>query len=305
MIRILLVLNLICLPVSSALSTNVYDFLAIPVGARPVGMGSAFTALANDPSGLYWNPAGGVNGTVREVLLEYNHYIVGVKRGYLGYLHPLSSRSSFGADINHLSVGKIAKTDIGGDELGTFSPLCMAASVTYSTVMMDKPAVMVGGAFKWIYQSIDEYSSNGVAIDLGVLYVPGPEGLTLGFCAQNIGTQVTKFREEKEPLPLNLATGASYSLADEQLILAVDLKKQSDHSLIFAVGSEWSATKNVAFRLGYNGLGSDWKSGSELDVLGGWSFGLGVTWKRLKVDLSTSPMVELGSPLWISTSYTL
>jgi len=305
MMRILLAVNFICLSVSSALSTSVYDFLAIPVGARPVGMGSAFTALANDPSGLYWNPAGGVNDALREVSLEYNHYMVGVKRGYVGYLHPLGNRSSLGIDINHLSVGEMTKTDRAGDEIGTFSPLCMAASVAYSRIMMDEPVVMVGGALKGIYESIDEYSSSGVAVDLGALYMPGPGGLTLGFCAQNIGTQITKFKEEEESLPLNLAMGASYSLRDEQVILAVDLKKPSDHSLIFALGSEWSATRNVSFRLGFNGLGSDWKSGSELDVLGGWSFGLGVRWKKLKVDVSTSPMVELGSPLWISTSYTL
>ncbi len=30
----------------------------IGYGARSLGMGGAFTALGNDPSGMYWNPAG-------------------------------------------------------------------------------------------------------------------------------------------------------------------------------------------------------------------------------------------------------
>lgn len=303
--RILLAISVMWPVVSWTVGTRAYDFLGIPVGARPVGMGRAFTALANDPSGLYWNPAGGVNNSLREVSVEYNHYIVDMKRGYLGYLHPLGTRSSLGIGISHLSVGKMIKTDKYGYEQGTFSPLCMTTSVAYSTVVTNEPAIMIGGALKWIYESIDEYSSYGVAIDLGLLYRPRPKGVTLGFSIQNVGSQIKKFNEEKDPLPLNLAVGGSYSVRDEQLILALDLKKPSDHSLIFAVGSEWIATKNLIFRFGYNGLGSDWKSGSELDVLGGLSFGLGFKWKRLKVDLSSSPMVELGNPLWISTSYTL
>ena len=34
------------------------DFLRIGVGARPMAMGGAFTALANDATAFYWNPAG-------------------------------------------------------------------------------------------------------------------------------------------------------------------------------------------------------------------------------------------------------
>jgi len=38
--------------------TSAGTFLKIGVGARPVGMGEAFVAVANDPSTIYWNPAG-------------------------------------------------------------------------------------------------------------------------------------------------------------------------------------------------------------------------------------------------------
>ena len=38
--------------------TTAAKFLSIPVGARAVGMGGAFVAVADDASSLYWNPAG-------------------------------------------------------------------------------------------------------------------------------------------------------------------------------------------------------------------------------------------------------
>src|SRR5437773_2646847 len=34
------------------------DFLKIPIGARAVGLGQAYTALAQDVDSLTWNPAG-------------------------------------------------------------------------------------------------------------------------------------------------------------------------------------------------------------------------------------------------------
>lgn len=45
--------------VSSAYSARyVGEFLEIGAGARAVGMGGAFTAVADDPSAFYWNPSG-------------------------------------------------------------------------------------------------------------------------------------------------------------------------------------------------------------------------------------------------------
>jgi len=38
--------------------TSSGTFLKIGVGARAVGMGEAFVAVANDPTTIYWNPAG-------------------------------------------------------------------------------------------------------------------------------------------------------------------------------------------------------------------------------------------------------
>ena len=38
--------------------TSSATFLRIGVGARAEGMGEAFVAVANDPSAVFWNPAG-------------------------------------------------------------------------------------------------------------------------------------------------------------------------------------------------------------------------------------------------------
>src|SRR2546423_897852 len=43
---------------SSGAGTSGASVLNIPVGARAIGMGEAYPALADDASSLYWNPAG-------------------------------------------------------------------------------------------------------------------------------------------------------------------------------------------------------------------------------------------------------
>ena len=46
------------------------EFLKIPVGARAIGMGGAFSAIADDATAPYWNPAGMVYLPYREVVAQ-------------------------------------------------------------------------------------------------------------------------------------------------------------------------------------------------------------------------------------------
>ena len=38
--------------------TTAAKFLSIGVGSKAVGMGGAYTSIANDATAMYWNPAG-------------------------------------------------------------------------------------------------------------------------------------------------------------------------------------------------------------------------------------------------------
>ncbi|HXS81942.1 MAG TPA: UPF0164 family protein, partial [Methylomirabilota bacterium] len=51
--------------------TSSATFLRIGVGARAVGMGETFVAVANDPSAIYWNPAGLASLQRRELAISH------------------------------------------------------------------------------------------------------------------------------------------------------------------------------------------------------------------------------------------
>ena len=47
------------------------EFLRIPVGARAIAMGGAFSAVSDDATAPYWNPAGMVYLPYREVIVQH------------------------------------------------------------------------------------------------------------------------------------------------------------------------------------------------------------------------------------------
>src|SRR6185369_10023297 len=51
--------------------TSSGTFLKIGVGARATGLGESFVAVANDPSAIYWNPAGLASVLRQEVLFSH------------------------------------------------------------------------------------------------------------------------------------------------------------------------------------------------------------------------------------------
>ena len=63
---------------SSKSGTTAAQFLKIGVGARAVGMGSAFAATADDVTSIYWNPAGLAMNLSNEALFNHTNWIADV-----------------------------------------------------------------------------------------------------------------------------------------------------------------------------------------------------------------------------------
>jgi hypothetical protein len=64
----LLIAWISCLSCSSAATAQVFE----SVGSRALGMGGAFVAVADDPSAVYWNPAGLPLGPILGALVEWS-----------------------------------------------------------------------------------------------------------------------------------------------------------------------------------------------------------------------------------------
>ena len=77
------------------------EFLKIPVGPRAIAMGGAFTAVADDATSPYWNPAGMVYLPYREVMAQRDWRFGNLlTHDHIGGVYPLGgekgSRSALG-----------------------------------------------------------------------------------------------------------------------------------------------------------------------------------------------------------------
>jgi len=96
------------------------EFMKNPVGARAVGMGGAFTAVADDATAPWWNPAGMIYLPYREVIPQHSEKFGNlVNHDFLGVVVPLggakSKESALGVAITRVSVDDIFVTPRPGD----------------------------------------------------------------------------------------------------------------------------------------------------------------------------------------------
>src|SRR5437867_5528229 len=68
--------------------TSSATFLKIGVGARATGLGEAFVAVANDPSAVYWNPAGLASVLHQEVLFSHVSWPADVSYEHVAWVVP-------------------------------------------------------------------------------------------------------------------------------------------------------------------------------------------------------------------------
>lgn len=196
------------------------EFLTHGVGARALGMGSAFVAVADDVTSGYWNPAGVADAEARSVHLMHSETFGGVVTYDTGaYVHPLAADAAVAVTFVRLAVDDIPFTgDFVSDEerivydeslIRWESDSEMAALITYARRPSER--LRVGGNLKLIRKSIGNYSCYGLGFDLGAKYdVTG--STTLGINLQDATTTFLVWdTKERERIMPTVKVGVAYS----------------------------------------------------------------------------------------------
>jgi len=256
-------------------------FLKIGVGARAVSMGEAFVAAIDDATALYWNPAGIAELRGGHVALMHNEWFQDIRLEYLGAVLG-RDHDAFGLSLSFNTVGDIERRVSASDQpLDTFSSHDMALALSYARKM--SPRWNVGLSLKLLYEKIYLDDAWGWATDVGFLYHPPVEGLSVGGSILTLGPKM-KLRSEKFSLPTIYKLGLRYSpplfhFQSGNLALAMDLSKPTDNQLRVHWGAELLLIERVALRSGYQ-MGYDEK---------GLSAGLGLRQGRLRIDYAFVP----------------
>lgn len=281
---------------ASGTGTTGAQFLRLGAGARPVAMGGAYTAIADDASGPQYNPAGIARAQHKEAIASYIDYLEGISYGYIGYIHPFQNGSALGLALAYLDSGAIDQTDLAGSAIGTFSSTQSLLLLTYARTIGSK--ISLGTNFKVFQQKIEQEKANGYALDFGASYKLWPR-FSVGVNVQNLGPGV-KFVQEKDPLPLTVKAGVAYIFIEDKLTLSSDAKYQpkEDSKISENVGLEYWVNQNLALRIGY-----DTANLSDIENFNGITAGLGFQIAGFNLHYAWMPYGILGDTHRISVGY--
>ncbi|MGE5315101.1 MAG: PorV/PorQ family protein [Acidobacteriota bacterium] len=262
--------------------TTAAPFLTIVQGARAMGMGSAFVALANDQSSLYWNPAGITDTYGTGFMFDHTSWFADIEYNYAAGTMNLGSFGTIGMSFTASNYGEMNVTTVDnpGGNGETFGVSDVAFSVSYAMKLTDN--FSIGFNPKYIYQKIAKMSASAVAIDLGVKYVTPFKGVTLGMSISNFGPKMqmtgnsalvlfdqntgstgnngripAELETDEWALPLTFRVGIAYDALKtdmHKLVIAADALHPADNYESVNVGGEYTFNDFLFIRGGYKNL---------------------------------------------------
>ena len=263
--------------------TTAANFLKIGVGARATAMGGAFTALADDSTSLYWNPAGLAQMKAGELSATYNLWFEDIRQGYLGMGFP-SLGGTLGLAANYVDMGTLEGRDEAGNPTGNFTASDLELMVGYAKKISPKLSFGFGAGI--IQDTIAEDKKSAFLANVGLL-TEVSKPLFLGFAVQNLGSQLGS-----DPLPLTARLGLA--LKRSPFMIALDLVKPTDDDTYYCAGAEWWIEKIVALRVGYK---------SNQDAGSGFTAGLGFKVATVDLDYAYVAYGDLGNTHRISLGF--
>ena len=212
-----------------------YDQLFI--GTRPLSMGGAFIAVADDANAITWNPAGLPGLRRTEFTSTYaNLYNLGITQSYMGFVKPFSDRVALGFDWS----------SVGYDD----NELAYSENkLNFAVGVQPNKLFSFGLNLKYLMRDmlLDEASygkSSGVGYDAGLLIQP-LKNLKMGLGLYDLGGTSVSYKDKTTETILGQAfkLGISY-MPINGLTIAGDLGDR------FHLGAEYIIASRVSLRAG-------------------------------------------------------
>ncbi|HOD53216.1 MAG TPA: PorV/PorQ family protein [Candidatus Cloacimonadota bacterium] len=295
-----IILSLIPIALSASIfgktGTASLQFLKLGVDARAIGMGEAYTAVTNDVSSLYWNPAGISRNFGKQVMFSHTKWPASISHEFVGY----SQETDFGilgfqASILHMDDMDVTEENAFGPTGEKFTASNVALGLTYAQAFTDK--FSFGITAKYLREDIWEENINNFSVDLGTLYNTGYKNLTVGMALRNFGPDIKyEIDYDEDGLvdedPFDLFDNDGDGLTDEDrpetefkipmnfsLGVAMDLMRQENRYWIASAQIDNCVDRKETWNLGteYNYNNMFLRAGKQIGYdAANYSFGFGV-----------------------------
>ena len=264
------------------------QFLKIGTSARAIGMGGAFTAVANDATAMYWNPAGMVEINRTQVTLNNVKWPADIDVYFAGAVFKTPYLpGTFGISARALTMDPQEERTIYMPQ-GTnlfFDAGDMSFGLSYAMYFTDKFSAGVSTHF--IHMGLADKSVETMAFDFGLLYRIGIQGMKLGMMIQSLGGEVD-FDDRSSKMPTLFKVGLSmdaYRRGAHALLASGEFSHPSDNKERMNVGMEYAFNQFFYLRSGYNidydTQGLAWGVGFRIDTSQTSDLGLDYAWEDL------------------------
>jgi len=228
--------------------------LKIGVGARAAAMGDAYTAVSDDATAVYWNPAGIARLSGQSITLNHASWPANILFDQGAYVFNIKwIPGMLGVNVRALTMSRdIVRTTYLPEGTGeTFDAGEWAYGLTYARALTDK--FSAGISVNYVQTGLDDVKGSSTTFDFGTLYDVGVLGAKIGMSIQNVGSDMT-FIDEKVKMPVFFRVGGSFDVAqmgENRLLAAAEFTHPPDNSEKLNLGAEYSFHDYLFLRGGY------------------------------------------------------
>lgn len=272
--------------ISAALAAGGYisDPTIIGIGARSLGMGKAYVAVAEDGDTIFSNPAGLAKISNFKLSSMYASFFNEINYTLLGGVYPLEGESAIGLGFVRASTSDILLTNAVGSFEGYGGWGNTVIVLSYGTKLTEIPwtnfklkNVSIGSNLKYFMvggDGVDNGSGSGIDMDMGILYKAN-DRFTLGANLQNF---LPGMKVKNDSIASTLKLGTKITLIGNQTVIprfgTKKLYANIDYDLYPTrsgpgsshYGLEFWPTSNFALRMGFDN--NDLTSGVGIRVSG-------------------------------------
>ncbi|MBK8575888.1 MAG: PorV/PorQ family protein [Elusimicrobia bacterium] len=265
------------------------DFLRYGAGARALGMGGAFTAVADDASAEYWNPAALAFMDEFQFQTMYAPYEFGTKLYYTSFVAPLGPRwGALGvSDFLLRSDGFQRRDNLNFVSGGEGDVTQNVISLSYGRSFYDLWSA--GARVRLLQQKVLSDSGSAMALDLSAYTRPW-NGLSAGVALNNLNEPTLTLGEDPDEYKQSGRFGLAYHAPRERFIVSLDANKTVQQSLYFVGGMEYNPLSLLSLRAGWD---------QNQDV----TMGVGVNFRSFLFDYAFSNQENLGATNKVSLTF--
>jgi hypothetical protein len=200
---------------------STYQFLELPYSARSVALGASMVPVDDGDIALGLKNPSLINKDMHHhATFSFNDYVSDIVYGNVAYARNIQDSWNAIFGVRYIDYGTFTEADESGNKTGTFQAGEYAITLGLSREYLEH--FRFGIAAKYIYSSLADYYSSGLAFDLSGSYVSKNKLFTTSLLLANAGFQLKSYTPgNQEPLPINLQWGFSKKFEHMPLRLIV------------------------------------------------------------------------------------